>query len=353
MPDEVGISIRENYLRMIEYRYPQWIPVNISFAPIVWNTYREQLENIIFDHPRLFPEYNPKDRNFYDEMPLVYREGEYYRDNWGCTWFNSIDGLEGQVVDNPLSDWSALSTYQMPDPLTWFERGTVLKDWLKIKEEVNSRKRQGKLASGDGERLFDRLYFLRGFEKLMIDFTQEPLELPLLIQMLEDYELRLVQKWLELGVDQISFHTDIGMQTSLMISPRSFRKYIKPLYTHIFQTCRAAGVHVFLSSDGRILDIVDDLIECGVSAHDPQLRANTLPGIVKAYKGKLCAMVDLDRQSFPFVDPHVIRQQVKEVVDAMALPEGGLGLTVAIYGTDVPLKNIAALCEAIEDFCYV
>lgn len=347
------LSIRDNYLRALEFRYPQWIPCSINFAPIVWNTYREDLERIVLDHPRIFPEYNPVDRDFFDEMPLVYREREYYQDNWGCTWFTALKGLEGQVVKHPLSDWRALSTFQMPDPLVFYERGTDIKDWDKVEKNLQTRKTQGKLAAGDGERLFDRLYFLRGFNDLMMDFVLEPPELSRLIHMLEDYELRLINKWLELGVDQIGFHTDIGMQTGLMISPEKFRKYIKPLFYHLFQTCRKAGVHVYLSSDGRLLEIVDDLIECGVSAHDPQLRANTLPGIVKAYKGKLCAMVDLDRQSFPFLDPKEIRQQVKEVVDAMALPEGGLGLVAAIYGTDVSLHNIAALCEAIEDYCFI
>jgi hypothetical protein len=124
------------------------------------------------------------------------------------------------------------------------------------------------------------------------------------------------------------------------------------MFTRLFQTCRQAGVHVLLSSDGCLLEIVDDLIECGVSIHDPQLRANTLPGIVKAYKGKMFAMVDLDRQGFPFLSPQEIRQQVRDVVEAMASPQGGFGIQAAIYGTDVSLLNIQALCEAMEEYCF-
>ena len=58
-----------------------------------------------------------------------------------------------------------------------------------------------------------------------------------------------------------------------------------------------------LSSDGKLLEIVDDLVECGVSVHDPQLRANGLDGIVRRYRGKLCAQVDLDRQAFALSAP--------------------------------------------------
>ena len=345
------MDARENWLRAVEFRYPQWIPCRVVFSPLTWRVHREDLEKIVLAHPRLFPDYSRENANFYEEMPAAYRQGEYYRDNWGCLWYNVQEGLEGQVVEHPLADWRALDTYRLPDPLRQTERG--MRDWEEIKRTIEERRKRGLLVMGDGERLFDRLYFLRGFENLMMDFVHEPPQLTRLIGMLEEYEMRLINKWLEIGVDVIAFHTDIGAQDRLMISPASFRKHIKPMFMRLFQTCRRAGVHVYLSSDGRLLEIVDDLVECGVSVHDPQLRANTLEGIVRAYKGKLCADVDLDRQGFPFMTPTELRAQIKQVVDAMAMPEGGLMLLAAVYGgAEIPLRNIAAICEAMEDYCF-
>jgi len=285
----------------------------------------------------------------FDEFPSCNREGEYYRDNWDCLWYNAQGGLEGQVVENPLADWKALNTYEMPDPLLKSERGE--RNWEKIKEDIEERKKRGFLTTGDGERLFDRLYFLRGFENLMIDFATDAPQLPQLIKMLLDYEMKIVNKWLEIGVDVIGFHTDIGTQKGLMISPAKFRKYIKPMFKEIFTTCRKAGTHVSLSSDGCLLEIVDDLIECGISMHDPQIRANTLEGIVKAYKGKVCVNLDLDRQMFPFCKPEDIKKQVKEVVERLGSPKGGLMVLGEIYGGDVPLENIEMLSEAMEEYC--
>jgi uroporphyrinogen decarboxylase len=287
-----------------------------------------------------------------DDLPVVYRPGETFRDNWGCLWYNIQGGLEGQVIEHPLADWEALDTYQMPDPLIWEERGSTPKDWAKIEREIQEKKGQGKLTGGGGGRLFDRLYFLRGWENLMEDFALEPPELPRLIDMLAENALRLVDRWLEIGVDQVGFHTDIGTQKALMISPASFRKYIKPMFSKIFQRIRAAGTHVYLSSDGHLLEIVDDLVECGVSVHDPQFRANTLEGIVRAYKGKLCANVDLDRQGFAFMTPAQIREQIKQVVDRMALPEGGLMVAGSVWDANTPLENIEAICAAMEDYCF-
>lgn len=340
---------RENYLRTLEFRNPEWIPVSVPLAWPMWHKYREDLEKIVLSHPEVFGEYKKGSIDFDEDPGPCYREGEYFRDNWGCLWYNTQQGLEGQVVESPLDDWKAFDTYEPPDPRQKSERGE--RDWEKIKKDIEEQKKKGLLTVGDGERLFDRLYFLRGFENLMVDIVTGDPHLPKLIDMLLDYEMRLVNKWLEIGVDIIGFHTDIGTQKALMISPESFRKYIKPMFKKIFATCRRTATHVSLSSDGRLLGIVDDLVECGVSIHDPQLRANTLEGIKKAYKGKLCINLDLDRQMFPFCKPQDIKEQVREAVEELNSPEGGLMIFGEMRDESIPLENIEALCEAFEEYC--
>ena len=344
------MSHRENWLRAIEFRSPEWIPCGLGFAPITWKRYREELERVMLDHPRLFPGFEAGHSCFYDEMPAAHRAGERFTDNWGCEWENIQEGLEGQVTGHPLADWSALDAYRPPDVETKTERGDM--DWAQARTNTENARAAGHLTGGNGERLFDRMYFLRGFENLMMDFATDDPHLPRLIEMLTEYELALVNKWLEIGVDFVGFHTDIGTQTALMVHPEKFRRYIKPMFMTLFQRCRQAGTHVCLSSDGHVLEIVDDLIECGISMHDPQLRANTLEGIRRAYKGKVCVTVDLDRQSFPFLSPAELREQIKQVVEVLAEPEGGLMLSAGVWGGDVSLENIEAICAAMEEFCW-
>jgi len=342
------ISNRENWLRAVEFRGPEWIPSGLSVAPLTWNTHRERLEEVAVRHPMVFGDYKPGSTKFGEYGP-VYREGEYFRDNWGCLWYNTVGGLEGQIVEHPLADWSALRHFRPPDPRYQSERGE--RDWSRIAENVREARKAGHLVSGDGERLFDRLYFLRGYENLMVDIATDDPHLPLLIEMLLDYETRLVKLSLDLGVDVVGFHTDIGSQRALMIHPAKFRRYIKPLFMELFQMCRKAGAHVTLSSDGHLLEIVDDLIECGVSVHDPQLRANTLEGIARCYSGRLCATADLDRQMFAFATPEEIRQHVKDVVERLYSPKGGLMVSASVWDANTPVENIEALCFALEEFC--
>jgi uroporphyrinogen decarboxylase len=183
-------------------------------------------------------------------------------------------------------------------------------------------------------------------------FALRPPELSRLIAMLEANALRLANRWLEIGVDVISFHTDFGTQKALMISPAAFRRVLVPVFSRIFQTIRRAGTHVYLSSDGHVLDVVDDLIACGVSVHDPQIRANTLEGIVRAYKGRLCANVDLDRQGFATMTARELREHVRETVAALQSPAGGLMLSASVWDPYVSLQRIKTLAAALEDYCF-
>lgn len=219
---------RENYLRVIEFKNPQWIPFSVGLAWTVWHRYREDLEEVVSHHPKIFGHYKKGGIDFDADPGPCHRQGEYFRDNWGCLWYNTHKGIEGQVVESPLADWSAFSTYKPPDLLKYTERGE--RNWDFLRKNVEERKKGGLLTWGDGERLFDRLYFLRGFENLMIDFATDDPHLPKLISMLMEYEMKLVHIWLSMGVDGVGFHTDIGTQDRLMISPQKFRKYIKPMF---------------------------------------------------------------------------------------------------------------------------
>ncbi len=104
-----------------------------------------------------------------------------------------------------------------------------------------------------------------------------------------------------------------------------------------------------MHTDGHILEIIPDLIEVGVNVLNPQSRANGLDHLRRACKGKVCVDLDLDRQLFPFGSPREIDAHVREAVEKLGSPEGGLWLKAEI-GFDVPLENIQAICAALERY---
>ncbi len=344
-----------NQLKTIYFDHPEWTPATVSFLPATWIHYREDLEEIVLAHPRVFPGFRKGAVDF--DFPRMWNptyESGRHRDCWGVVWENVERGVDGYVVEHPLADWADFDAWKArrPDPLTddWFgPRG----DWADLARHLQAAKDRGGIATAGGLLhgfFFMNLYYLRGFENLMLDMATEEPRLDELIAILQDYCVTVVQQNLAAGAEMILLGEDLGMQTALPISPATWRRYVKPTYEAMFGPCRDAGVPVYLHSDGHILEIIDDLIEVGVRMLNPQIRANGLAGLQQVARGRVALDQDLDRQLFPFVSPSAIEDHVGEVYEGLYLPEGGLSFK-AEAGPDVPLANIDALCRAFEKLC--
>jgi len=275
---------------------------------------------VVLRHPTIFGPCQKGSRDF-DAVEGSYAAGEHV-DAWGCLWRNIQPGCNSIVTGHPVPTREGVRALRAPTRRTGLPHGFM----------------------------YMRLFYLRGFEELMVDFAEEPPELPILI----DIVLRHNLKELELDLEECRpaikyFGDDLGMQTALPISPAKWRRYLKPCFAEIFGRCRAAGVHVYLHSDGHFWEVIPDLIECGVSVINPQVRANGLDNLVRVCKGRVCVDLDLDRQMFPFCTPAQIDAHVREAVEKLGDPEGGLWLT-AECGPDVPIQNIEAICAALEKY---
>ena len=339
----------ENYLRAAEFRCPEWIPCVVGIMPATWIKDKEDVEKIVLEHPKLFPHYKKGD---FKKMKLsrAYQKGRW-KDVWGIVWENIEEGLDSAPIEEeaPLRNWGNLKNYKAPDPLffDWF--GEKI-NWEERKAQLEEAKKEGNLTSGSLVHgfMYMWLYYLRGFTNLMMDIATGDSRLNQLIEMVLNYNLELVNKWIEMGAEIIYFGDDLGLQKSLPISPFHWRRYLKPCYAKIFGACREKGVYVYLHSDGHILEIIEDLIECGVNIINPQIRANGLEGLEKVAKGKVCINLDLDRQLFPFATPREIRSHIRKVVDVLGLEKGGLMLN-AECEPDVSLENIETILQVLEE----
>jgi len=71
----------ENFLRVVEFRNPEWIPCVVGTVPATWIKYKEKLEKIALRHPKLFSYYKKGD---FKKMKLnrAYQKGRW-KDVWG------------------------------------------------------------------------------------------------------------------------------------------------------------------------------------------------------------------------------------------------------------------------------
>ena len=344
------LSERENYLRTVRFEGGEWIPMHVGFLGASWAMWREEMEEVVLRHPTIFPNFRKGQINF-DEMQFgpAYREGERYTDNWGCLWENLHAGMEGQIKVHPLGDDAAFDTYQAPDPLKYSERGER-GDWNEIKRRIEEQRTRGELTHGGGDRYFERLHFLRGFENFMMDLALKSPQLPRLIDIVLQHNLKLVRQWLTIGVDVMGFGDDLGTQRQAMVSPAKFRKWLAPGYAAQMQPCRQAGSEVRFHCDGYIMELMDILRECGVTIINPQDLCNGIDNLAREVKGKMCISLDVDRQKIvPFGTRSEIRELIKEEVMKLGSPQGGLMLGCEI-DPPTPPENVDAVCCAMEEF---
>lgn len=341
-----------NFLKAMYFDYPEWIPCNVGIMPATWMKYREDLEEIVLSHPHIFPDYvkGSTDFDFKHLSNLLYEAGEH-TDCWGIVWRNVERGLDSQPVYGPLKNWEDLEQYTPPDPLKDDMFGS--RNWDGVKHGLEQAKSRGDIAIGDGLPhgfMYMTLYYLRGFENLMMDIVMDDPRLQTLTGIVESYNCTVIGKYIELGAEMMSFGEDLGHQNALPMSPASWRKYIKPSYNRMFKPCRDRDIPIRLHTDGHILEIIPDLIESGVTLLNPQFRSNGLEGLKEIAKGRVALHQDLDRQLFPFATASEIEEHIGRVFEELYLPEGGLML-YAECEPDVSLENIDAICTALEKVC--
>lgn len=305
--------------KAMNFEHPEYIPISVSLLPAAWIRHREGLEQIVLRHPLIFGDKEPGSID-YDAVHGTYNAGEHV-DCWGCVWSNIHHGCESIVTGHPVPTRADVHKLKAPPAGSGIKHGFM---WLILSD-------------------------LRGFEELMVDFAEEPPELQMLIDIVLEYNCGEIARMLESKPSLIGFGDDLGMQHGLAIGEHKWRKYLKPCYMRMYGMCHEAGAKVYMHTDGHIIPIIKDLIDCGVNVVNPQVRANGLQNLARECRGKVCVALDLDRQMFPFGTPQEIDDHVRAAVEALGLPEGGLMLG-AECADDVPLENIEAICAALEKY---
>jgi len=320
------MSMEHDQIKSLLFAYPDTIPVSVGILPAAWMQYRESLDELVCSHPIIFGDCKVGERDYDAIHTSTYVMGNHV-DAWECVWSNMTTGMESIVTHHPVPTRADVRALKMPRVDSGFPHGFM----------------------------YLRLLDLRGFEEVMIDFAEEPPELHMLIDTVLAYNLRQVKLRLadlesygEKG-SIVTFGDDLGMQHRLTISPHKWRKYLKPCFNQIYKPFRDAGYYVYMHTDGHILEIIPDLVDCGVNVVNPQVGANGLDNLAEVCKGKVCVDLDLDRQRFPFFSPQDIDDHIHEAVDKLGSPAGGLWLKAEI-GQDVPLANIAAIFDALDKY---
>jgi uroporphyrinogen decarboxylase len=232
-----------------------------------------------------------------------------YVDCWGCLWECGEDGVKGEVKTPLLADWSALATFKTPMDVL-------------VEADLSMVNRQ--CAESDkfmihmwGTEPFQRMQYLRGTENLFMDIANGDEEVYKLRDMVYEFYLKEVEMWADTDVDGIHIDDDWGTQMALLISPKIWRGFFKPIYKAFCDIAHSKGKNLVMHSDGNIAEIIPDLIEIGVNAINVQLDCMDFEKLAEQYHGKVTFWGGFDRQYLlPFGTVDEVRKEVRRIGNA-------------------------------------
>ncbi len=206
---------------------------------------------------------------------------------------------------------------------------------------------------------FERAFEMQGMEKFLMNLAVEPDFAQELLNKNNQLCMQLMSHFLdECGdlIDIIKIGDDLGTQESLMISPRMYRRMLKPLHAEMIAMIKQkTKAKVFFHTDGDVFDLIEDFIEIGVDVLNPiQTSAgkmSDLEGLKQRYNKRIvfCGAIDTQKV-LPYGTPDQVRQEVKRVINILGKDGGYMLATVHTVMNEVPPENILAMVDAVEEF---
>lgn len=356
---------RERVITALHHETPDRCPMQISFTPEFASRLRKEIK---LDDGRV---HNPHGGgNTYElERALdcdllltsvgwancYYNDNHDYTDEWGVGWHAAKyetpfgDGYYTEIRGHPLADEKALTSYQAPDP----KRPELYheSEWL-LKNFGDSHYIVGVTVTT----IFETAWALRGLERILTDFIENPDLADAILDIPYQYHLAAARKLVSMGVDMVWTGDDVGAQHQMIISPRMWRRFLKPRMASFISELKAINpaVKIAYHSDGNIMPIINDLIEIGLDVLNPIQPGSMDPAKLKLEFGdRLCFWGSIDEQyTLPFGSPAEVRNEVLTRLKTLG-KNGGLILGPTHHvQLDTPMDNFWTMVNSIRDINY-
>lgn len=362
---------RDRILASLNHEEPDRCPMHISFTPEFAD--RLKADMVMTERVLNFsrPIHNPHGGGNTYELEQVlgvdmlltsvgwansyYGEADEYTDEWGVTWravpYETPFGVGHytEMIGHPLATDGAISQYHPPDPSRpelYYDAQWTLKQF---KDEYW-------ITGVTVTTIWETAWALRGYERMLADLVSNPDLAEVILDIPYRYHLTAARKLVEMGVDMIWIGDDVGAQHAMLISPRHWRRFLKPRMASFISELKAINPHLKIAyhSDGNILPIIPELIEIGLDVLNPIQPACMDPAQLKRlYGDQLCFWGTIDEQhTLPFGTPQEVRNEVLMRLRTIGR-NGGLiiGPTHHVQ-LDTPLENFWAMIDAITNTPY-
>lgn len=299
--------------RAIEFRGPDRVPMRFDACGV------NDTHGVIHEQPGVPAK--PTDN-----------EWRHWTDEWDCGWVRSEVQNMGRVAGHPLADWKAMDPYEFPDPYAG-ARWATMENQLADAGDLY-------VLIGNGFTLWERAFYLHGYEAMLADFYLVPDRVHELLDRILDFHLGLCQvigRRFQGRIHGMAMTDDWGTQQSTTISVPLWREFFKERYRRLYEAIHQAGMHAWMHSCGRINDIVGEWVDVGLDVVN--LQQPTLLGIGemgRRYRGRICfeTVVDIQK-TLPFGTREEIEGEARLLLERWGEAQGGFILSD--YGDGVAI----------------
>lgn len=206
---------------------------------------------------------------------------------------------------------------------------------------------------------FERAHAMQGLDKFLLNMSLHPDFAEALLHKITALCKTLMGHFLdECGdfIDIIKIGDDLGTQAGLLISPRMYRRLLKPRHAELIAFIKErTNAKVFFHTDGDVFDLIDDFIEIGVDILNPiQTSAGKMANLTelkRRYDRKIAFCGGIDTQHLlPHGTPADVREEVRRVIGALGPGGGYMVAAVHTVMDNVPAENVLAMVDAVEAF---
>ncbi|MGO8787612.1 MAG: uroporphyrinogen decarboxylase family protein [Terriglobia bacterium] len=197
---------------------------------------------------------------------------------------------------------------------------------------------------------------LRGMEQALADLAMNPEVAEAALERIYDIHESIIRRTLEAApglIDFVYVAEDLGTQDTLLMSPATFRRFLKPWMRKMIDLIHSFGVKVMHHDDGAIRPLLPELIEIGIDVLNPvQWRC---PGMAREELtrdfGKSLVFhggVD-NQQTLPFGTPDDVKREVAENIRIFSKGKGYIVGPCHNLQPNTPTANILAMYEAVHE----
>ena len=222
-----------------------------------------------------------------------------------------------------------------------------------VRDEIERIHRRGLAAMAMLEcTVFERAWYLRSMERLLLDFTDGNAFATILLDRITERRIGQAQHYARCGADVIAYGDDVGTQRGMLMSVRMWRTWLKPRLARTIAAAREVrpDVLVFYHSDGDVSAIIPDLIDIGVDILNPVQPECMDPAALKrAYGDRLSFWGTIGTQStLPFGSPDDVRREVRSRIATVGAGGGLFLAPTHVIEPEVPFENIVAFVDTVR-----